>query len=74
MKKIILIAILSLIFVAFEKKQKIPKKENYETLKEYISKKELPIHLEQSLFLKDLNAFSEFAFFRAYNAKKKRYK
>lgn len=70
MKKNLLIVILTLILFSFEKNQKLPKKENYETLKEYLDKKQLPIHLEQSLFLKDLNAFTDFAFFRAYNAKK----
>jgi hypothetical protein len=70
MKKTILIAIFTLILFSFEKNQKLPKKENYETLKEYIDKKQLPIQLEQSLFLKDLNAFTDFAFFRVYNAKK----
>jgi hypothetical protein len=68
----LLLAISIMSFTTINKLTKEPKIENYNSLKEYIEKEELPIPLEKSLFLKNFDDFEEFAFFRKYNVKRKK--
>jgi len=46
-------------------------KENFNTLKEYIEKKNIPIDLEQSLFLNKKSDFNKVALFKTFNFYKK---
>lgn len=71
LKNLLMLSFIFLLSFMFLSSENIkPNTENHESLKEFVDKNSLPIQLENCLFVKKLDDFKDFAFYRNYNRKK----